>query len=96
MRRWLTTGESNSCGRFLDRHDPDEDQAAGKDVDERDQVGQEAVLHVARSLKVPLEDCHKDKMHRENNWHLHGRCLEIRQVNLRVVLTAGKKFLSKR
>ena len=76
MRRWLTTGESNSCGRFFDRHDPDEDQAACEDVDERDQVGQEAVLHVASSLKVPLEDCHKDKMHRENYWHLQGKKLD--------------------
>ena len=76
MRRWLTAGESNSCGRFLDRHDPDEDQAACEDVDERDQGGQEAVLHVARSLKVPLEDCHKDEMNGENYWHLKRKKLD--------------------
>ena len=52
--------------RFLDGNDPDEDEAAGEDVDKGDKLGEEAVLHVARSLKVPLEDGHKDKMNCKN------------------------------
>ena len=56
--------------RFLDGNDPDEDEAAGEDVDEGDKLGEEAVLHVARSLEVPLEDCNKDKVNSKNYWYL--------------------------
>ena len=56
--------------RFLDGNDPDEDEAAGEDVDEGDKLGEEAVLHVTRSLKVPLEDCNKDKVNSKNYWYL--------------------------
>ena len=66
MGRWLTAWERHSSRRFLDGNDPDKDEAARKDVDEGDELGEEAVLHVARSLKVPFEDGHKDKMNCKN------------------------------
>ena len=70
MGGWLAAWECHSSGRFLDGNDPDEDKAARKDVDEGDKLGEEAVLHVARSLKVPLEDCNKDKVNSKNYWYL--------------------------
>ena len=94
MGGWLTAWESHSSRGFLDGNDPDKDEAARKDVDEGDKLGEEAVRHVARSLKVPLEDGHKDKMNCKNRRHL-WRQLRFR-TNIGVQLTAGKNFLWKR
>ena len=70
MGGWLAAWECHSSRGFLDGNDPDKDEAAGEDVDEGDELGEEAVLHVASPLKVPLEDGHKDKMNCKNCRHL--------------------------
>ena len=70
MGGWLAAWECDSSRRFLDGNDPDKDEAAGEDVDEGDEVGEEAVLHVACPLKVPLEDRHEDKVDGKNSRHL--------------------------
>ena len=70
MGGWLGARKCNPSRRFLYGNDPDEDEAAGEDVDEGDQLGEEAVLHVARPLKVPFEDRHKDKMDCKNGRYL--------------------------